>query len=166
MTREEAIKIIESAGENGNSPDLHGANLSGEYLRGANLSNADLSRADLSRADLSDADLSYAYLSLADLRRTDLRGADLHSANLGDADLSGANIDYSCWPLWFGSLNAKIDKRIAIQLLYHAVRAMQSVEDTEVQEICRNPDVLALANKFNRLGECGEIKATVEEMHK
>ena len=61
------------------------------------------------------ADLSGANLRGADLHRADLREADLHRA-----DLSEANIDFACWPLWCGSLRAKVDDRIARQLLYHA----------------------------------------------
>jgi hypothetical protein len=72
------------------------------------------------KADLRGADLRGADLRVADLRGADLRGADLRVADLREADLSGANIDFSCWPLWCGSLNAKIDERIARQLLYHA----------------------------------------------
>jgi len=75
------------------------ANLRGANLRGANLREADLSGADLSGANLSGADLSMA----------DLRGADLR----------GANIDYSCWPLWCGSRNAKVDRRMAAQIAAH-----------------------------------------------
>lgn len=30
-------------------------------------------------------------------------------ANLWKADLREANIDYSCWPLWCGSLSVKVE---------------------------------------------------------
>ena len=36
--------------------------------------------------------------------RADLSNANLSSANLRGTDLRGANLDYSCWPLWCGSL--------------------------------------------------------------
>ena len=54
-------------------------------------------------------------------RRADFRGADLRHANLRGADLTGAdfrgaNIDFSCWPLWCGSLDVKVDRRIFCQL--------------------------------------------------
>ena len=32
------------------------------------------------------------------------------------ADLRGANIDFSCWPMWCGSKDVKVDARIAAQL--------------------------------------------------
>jgi hypothetical protein len=143
--------------------DLSGADLSGADLRGANLRGADLSGADLSGADLSGADLRGANLRGADLSEANLRGAnlreaDLRWANLRGADLSGADLDYSCWPLWCGSLGAKIDKRQACQLLYHTLRAMQSVDDDECRAVLTDDKVLALANQFHRVYECGEIE--------
>ena len=65
-------------------------------------------------------DLRYANLRGADLRGADLRCANLHGANLYDANLCGANIDFSCWPLCCGSLGVRVDKKIAVQLMYHA----------------------------------------------
>ena len=138
--------------------DLRGADLRGADLRGADLCRADLRRADLRRADLSRADLSGADLSGADLSRADLRRADLRRADLRRADLSGADLDYGSWPLWCGSLTAKIDKKIFCQLLYHVVRAGQSVDDEEVRKFLDMPEVIKLANQFHRVKECGEIK--------
>ena len=50
----------------------------------------------------------------ADLRDADLRDADLLGADLRDADL-----DFSCWPLWCGSKNVKVDNRLVFQLAAH-----------------------------------------------
>jgi hypothetical protein len=116
---------IESAGEKGERANLSKANLSGADLSGADLSGANLSKANLSGADLSGANLSKANLSKANLSGADLQGAVLSEAYLRRADLSGANlqganIDFACWPLWCGSLHAKVDERMARQLLYHA----------------------------------------------
>ena len=97
---------------------------------------------DLKYADLSGADLSYAKLSYA---------------KLSYADLSGADLDYSTWPLWCGSLDVKIDRRIFCQLLYHTLRAGMSMDDEEVQALLNNPDVLRLANQFHRVEECGKL---------
>ena len=74
------------------------------------------------------------------------------------ADLRGANVDFSCWPLWCGSLNVKIDKRIFCQLLYHTLRAGQSVDDQEVKKLFEIPEVVNLANQFHRVEECGKIE--------
>lgn len=49
----------------------------------------------------------------------DLRDAILTGANLTGANLSCANLDFSCWPLWCGSKNVKVDARIAAQLAAH-----------------------------------------------
>lgn len=121
-------------------------------------------RADLQRANLQWVNLRVANLQWADLRRANLQGANLHGVNLQGADLQGAdlrvadlqraNLDYSCWPLWCGSLGVIVDKRIAAQLAYHFCRL-----------ICDDPDVKAaqqaikgLANQFHRAEECGVIE--------
>ena len=133
-------------------------------LSGADLSEADLREADLREAGLFEADLRGANLRGADLRGADLsganlRGANLRGANLRGADLRGANVDFSCWPLWCGSLNVKINKRIFCQLLYHTLRAGQSVDNTEVKRLFEIPEIVNLANQFHWVDECGKIKA-------
>ena len=52
-------------------------------------------------------------------KKANLQEADLREANLRGADLRGANLDFSCWPLWCGSKNVKVDKKIAAQLAAH-----------------------------------------------
>ncbi|MEF2769123.1 MAG: pentapeptide repeat-containing protein, partial [Acutalibacteraceae bacterium] len=101
----------------------------GANLRGANLSDADLSGADLS-------------------------GANLRGANLSDADLSGANLDYSCYPLWCGSLHLKADKRLACQLAYH----LCSMQCDDADYIKMRNSILGFANQFHRVDECGELR--------
>ena len=140
-----------------------GKDLSWANLRGADLSEADLQGADLRETDLSGADLSWADLSGADLHGSNLSKTDLHGSNLSwayfqGADLSRSNIDFSCWPLRCGSLGVKIDKRIFCQLLYHALRAGQSVDDPEVKRLFEIPEIVNLANKFHRGDECGKIE--------
>ncbi len=101
----------------------------------ANLSSADLSGADLSDADLSDADLSHADLRYADLR--------------------GANVDFSSWPLWCGSLKGvKVDARIARQLAYHLCSVV--CDDPEFTSI--RDQILPFANKFHKVDECGKLE--------
>ena len=124
--------------------DLRGANLRGANLRGANLSDADLRGANLRGANLSDADLSGA----------DLSGANLRGANLSDADLSGANLDYSCYPLWCGSLHLKADKRLACQLAYH----LCSMQCDDADYIKMRNSILGFANQSHRVDECGELR--------
>lgn len=111
----------------------------------ANLNRANLNRADLGRANLCEADLRGADLRVADLRGADLRGADLH----------GANLDYSCWPLWCGSLGVKVDARIARQLAYHFCRL--DCDDPEYLEVRKA--IAEFANGFHRVDECGRIEA-------
>ena len=111
---------------------------------------ANLSSADLSGADLSDADLRYAALSGADLS-----GADLSHADLRYADLRGANVDFSSWPLWCGSLKGvKVDARIARQLAYHLCSVV--CDDPEFTSI--RDQILPFANKFHKVDECGKLE--------
>ena len=138
--------------------DLRGAALCGAHLYGAVLSRADLHGADLTGANLQGANLRSATLAGANLRGANLRGADLRVADLEGADLLGADIDYSAWPLWCGSLAVKICSRLAAQLVYHCVRACQSVtDDPDVVAFCNDPIVIRLANRFHRVDECGRI---------
>ena len=134
--------------------DLRGANLRGANLRGANLRGADLSDADLRGANLSDADLRGANLRGANLRGANLRGADLRGADLRGADLRGADLDYSCYPLWCGSLHLKADKRLACQLAYH----LCSMQCDDADYIKMRNSILGFANQFHRADECGELK--------
>ena len=139
--------------------DLRHADLRSADLRGAILRGADLREANLSVASLFNADLNGANLCGANLYGASLAGANLYGANLRDANLVGANIDYAVWPLSCKSLKAKIDKRIAAQLLYHTLRAMKSCEDVrEVAAVLASEPCLELANKFHLAGECGIIE--------
>lgn len=115
---------------------------------------ANLRRADLRRADLWGANLREANLRGADLGGADLRGANLRGAYLEGADLKGANLDYSCWPLWCGSLGVRVCKRIAAQLAYHFCRLV--CDDPEV--IAAQNALIPLANQFHRVDDCGKIE--------
>ena len=135
--------------------NLRGADLSETDLRRAKLCRANLRRADLRRVNFSETDLRRASLNEADLRRADLRRAKLSEAYLGGADLCGANLDYSCWPLWCGSLDVKVDARIARQLAYHFCRL--DCDDPEYLEARKA--ITEFANGFHRVDECGRIEA-------
>ena len=118
------------------------------FVNGESLGFINLS--DLRGADLSGADLSGANLFRANLSGANLNKANLNKANLSEADLRGANLDYSSWPLWCGSLRAIIDDKIEAQLLYHLI----SVSNhrglfTQAQ--------LDFANKFHRVGEIPKL---------
>lgn len=103
------------------------------------------------QADLLDADLRGADLRSEDLRSADLRGADLRGADLQNADLRGADLDYSCWPLWCGSFDVIVDKKIATQLVYHFCRLICDDEEVKASQKALYP----LANQFLRVKECG-----------
>jgi len=135
------------------------ADFSGMDLRWANLREANLYEANLYKANLREADLRWANLREADLRDVDLREADLRWANLYGANLYEANIDFSCWPLWCGSVGVKVDSKIAYQLAVHLCAVT-----------CDNPEVQAMqkallpwALRSHRAADCG---LTVEKVEK
>ena len=148
--REEVLKLLKRGRKQAVLDyDLKGADLRGANLRGANLKGADLSRANLMEANLRDTNLINT-----DLRGTDLRGADLRGANLRGANLNGADLDYSCYPLWCGSLHIKADKRLACQLAYH----LCSLQCDDADYIKMRNSILDFANQFHRVNECGKLE--------
>ncbi len=104
--------------------------------------------------DLGGANLGGANLGGANLGGANLRGADLRGADLRGADLRGANLDYSCYPLWCGSLHLKADKRLACQLAYH----LCSMQCDDADYIKMRNSILGFANQFHRVDECGELE--------
>ena len=186
MNKEQLNDILEKHNkwledeEGGGYADLSGANLSSADLRDADLSSADMTGTDLSYAnmrctDMSEAnmrganmrgtDMRDADLSYADLRGADLREADLRYADLRDADMRGANLDYSCLPLWCGSLDANFDDRQLIQIAYHLVRAglnSKNASDETKKELSK---LIDFANTFHRVKECGRIQMTSEDVN-
>ena len=148
--REEVLKLLKRGRKQAILDyDLKGADLSGTDLKGANLKGADLSGANLMEANLRDTNLINTDLSGADLRGADLRGANLRGANL-----KGADLDYSCYPLWCGSLHIKADKRLACQLAYH----LCSIQCDDADYIKMRNSILDFANQFHRVNECGKLE--------
>ena len=148
--REEVLKLLKRGRKQAILDyDLKGADLSGADLKGANLKGADLKGANLMEANLRDTNLINT-----DLRGADLRGADLRGANLRGANLKGADLDYSCYPLWCGSLHIKADKRLACQLAYH----LCSLQCDDADYIKMRNSILDFANQFHRVDECGELE--------
>ena len=148
--REEVLKLLKRGRKQAILDyDLKGADLSGTDLKGANLKGADLSGANLMEANLRDTNLINTDLSGADLSGADLRGANLRGANL-----NGADLDYSCYPLWCGSLHIKADKRLACQLAYH----LCSIQCDDADYIKMRNSILDFANQFHRVNECGKLE--------
>ena len=108
---------------------------------------------DLLKQGCKKAVLDYNLIG-ADLIGADLSGADLSGANLRRANLSGANLDYSCYPLWCGSLHLKADKRLACQLAYH----LCSMQCDDAEYIKMRNSILDFANQFHRVDECGTLE--------
>ena len=112
-------------------------------------------RADLRGVDLCDADLCGANLCDANLC-----DANLCDANLRGAYLRGAYLDYACWPLWCGSLKARIDDRQVKQLLYHVLSAVSYSDNCsgELKAALLTETNITVANQFHRVDECGALE--------
>ena len=149
-------------GDGGEYASLSHEDLRGASLRYANLSHADLSGADLSNADLKYANLSHANLSHADLKYANLKYVDLTGADLRGANLRDANLDYSCLPLWCGSLAAHFDDRQLVQIAYHLVKSGLQSKNASEETKKELSKLIDFANKFHRVDECGEIKKGVK----
>lgn len=90
----------------------------------------------------------------ANLRYANLQNANLQDASLRGADLRDASLDYSCWPLWCGSLDVKVDRRIAAQLAYHFCR----LDCDDPDYISARNAVINFADEFHRVKECGWLE--------
>lgn len=102
-------------------------------------------------------DLKWTNLQGTNLKWTNLQGANLQDANLQDADL-----DFSCLPLWCGSLSANFDSRQLKQIAYHLVKAGLQSKNATKEDKTELRKLIEYANKFHRLHECGEIKEEAE----
>ena len=128
----------------GERADLQGADLWGAVLRGADLQRAVLRGANLQRAVLRGTDLRGA-----DLQGANLQGADLQGANLQGADLQRADLDFSCFPLWCGSMGMKVDIKFIYQLLAH-ICALDCPEADEIKK-----SIMPYAVKSHRASDLG-----------
>ena len=168
--------------EGGERADLHGADLDGVCLdnvdfrnanlkrasfRGAVITNSDFRSADLYGADfrgafLQGSDFVSANLKNADFTRANLYGvdfldADLTGADLGEANLKGVDFDYSCLPLWCGSLDAHFDDKQLKQIAYHLVKAGLQSKNASEETKTELRKLIPFANGFHRAEECGFI---------
>ena len=90
--------------------------------------------------------------------KANLESADLESANLRSADLESANLDFSCLPLWCGSLKANFDDKQIKQFLYHVLSGVKNSNNVseELKRSLLTTDLLTIANEFHRI-ECERI---------
>ena len=128
-------------------------------LRDTDMRNADMQCADMRNADMRDADMQCADMRDADMRGADMRGADMRGANMRGADMQcadmrGADWDFSCFPLWCGSFNVKVDMKFIYQMCYHICKLDNGSKEHADIKI----KLTEHANKFHRIDECGEIK--------
>ena len=160
MEQEKLDKVLRlhkmwlNGGKEGKPADLRDTDMQGADMQDADLQRADMRGADMRDADMRGADVRDAHMRDADMRDADMRGADMRGADMRGADMRGADVDYSCWPLWCGSLDVKVDRRIAAQLAYHFCRL--DCDDPDYIE-ARNA-IVNFANEFHRVEECGWLE--------
>ena len=151
-TKKESLELIKKyqkwSNEGGEKPSLRDINLRNSNLSNSDLSDSDLSNSNLSNSNLRNSDLSNSNLSGSDLRSSDLRNSDLRNSNLSNSDLRNANIDCSAWPLSCKSIGIKVCKKIAIQLLFHAMSV--ECDDKEFNELKNSEQVINLLKQFHQ----------------
>jgi uncharacterized protein YjbI with pentapeptide repeats len=76
---------------------------------------------------------------------------NLRYVNLSGTDLRGADLDFSCWPLWCGSKNVTVDLKLIYQLLAHV--ACLQCADPEFAEIKKA--IMEYAVKSHRAKDLG-----------
>ena len=69
----------------------------------------------------------------------------------------GADLDFSCLPLWCGALKMKTDERQRKQIAYHLLSLIQIAEDATNEEQSLFACVQDYANGFHRVEECGKL---------
>lgn len=131
-----------------------GKNLEGAIFRGADLSDTSFCGACLRKTDMRYAKLTGASFSYANLSYSDLRHANITNARFHFTILEGANIDFSSWPLWCGSINAILCDKLKAQILYHTISVVGTEFFTE--------DQIKFANKFHRIPEVPKLKPAVK----
>lgn len=102
-----------------------------------------------------------ADLEGANLEGANLRGVDLRNANLRDVNLKGADLDYSCLPLWCGSLSANFDDKQLKQIAYHLVKAGLNSNNATEETKAELSKLIDFANGFHRVTECGRIEKKI-----
>ena len=82
------------------------------------------------------------------------------------ADLSGADLDFSCLPLWCGSLTTHFDDRQLKQIAYHLLRAGLQSKNASMETKKELSKLVDFANGFHRVEDCGKIEPYTEEAEK
>ena len=95
----------------------------------------------------------------ANLRGADLQEANLRGADLQEANLRGADLDFSCLPLWCGSLSAHFDDKQIKQFLYHVLSGVKNSKNVSdnLKSLLLTDALRGIANEFHRIGEVPEL---------
>ena len=87
--------------------------------------------------------------------------ANLRLANLREADLSGADLDFASWPLWCGGTGATDDRRLSLQLIYHAFN--QQHQEADVLAALEHLRPLAQEFRDKYRDDAPELRKKVQE---
>ena len=66
------------------------------------------------------------------------------------ADLTGADIDFLCLPLWFGSLKMITDRKQRVQIAFHLASLIKHGADVGDDEKALYNTMLDYVNEFHR----------------
>lgn len=135
--------------------DLRGANFKGASFYRASLKEAFLEKADCRGADFRGADLSNSDCRGAKFNGADLRYSNLHEAHFRGADFRGANMDFANWSFSCKSLQAIVDDKLRIQLLYHTAKTAGDIVDEDLRTLLNSELFKKVANKFHWAQKCG-----------
>ena len=97
--------------------------------------------------------------SILNLHKAWISGEDYGKrADLREANLSRADLDYSCLPLWCGSLSAHFDDKQLKQIAYHLVKAGLQSKNASDEAQAELRKLIQFANGFHRAKKCGFIE--------
>jgi hypothetical protein len=63
------------------------------------------------------------------------------------ADLSGANLDFSCFPLWCGAFGVKVGDKFIFQLLFHLLKLNYIGDNPLIKKLFKMKSLIKLANQ-------------------
>lgn len=96
-------------------------------------------------------------------RATHFSPIDLTHADLTWAGLTRANLDYSSWPLWCGSLMAKTDYKLQCQLMTHTISTIWVSDEKLAKALLRSKKIAEMVGTFHRYNYLSEdLKAYLE----
>lgn len=142
---------------------IDNADMRDAHMRGANMESIEMRGANMESAEMVNVNMRFATMIGANMENANMEYADIRNANMGDTNMNGANIDYSCLPLWCGTLWTHFDDIQLKQIAYHLVKAglySKNASDETKAELAK---LIDFANGFHRAKGCGLITAPAKK---